>query len=290
MSSAGQRFRDALAQNDILQITGTANAYCAILARDAGINAIYISGGALAAVSYGLPDLGMTTLEDVLIDTFRIASAVETPLLVDIDTGWDDMQQTVTLIIQAGAAAAHLEDQVPAKRCGHRPNKQLVSCADMVKRIQDADTARQQSDPNFYLIARTDAFAVEGKEAAIERAIAYQQAGADAIFAEACHTLEDYKSFVDALDIPVLANITEFGQTPLFTAEELASVGVKMMLYPFTATRMMNKAALNTYETIQNNGTQSSLIDQMQTREELYEHLNYHSYEQVADEALHKKS
>lgn len=292
MTSAGQRFRQALKNNKPLQIVGTVNAYCAIMAKAAGHEAIYISGGALAAISCGIPDLGITNLEDVLTDVRRITDVVDTPLIVDIDTGFGGafgIQRTIKSLIKFGAAGVHLEDQVAQKRCGHRPNKQLVSTEEMSDRIIAAHEARQQTDPDFYLIARTDAFASEGLEAAVERAKAYQAAGADAIFAEAVLTLEDYKAFSNAIDIPILANITEFGATPFFTTDELAGAGVAMVLYPFAATRMMNQAAMTTYETLKKEGTQSSLIDQMQTREQLYHYLGYHEYEDQLDQLFSKQ-
>lgn len=278
--SPGKRFREALAAEHPLQIMGTPNAYCAIMAKQIGIKAIYLSGSGVATISYGLPDLGITSLEDVLVDVRRITDTVDTPLLVDIDTGWGsvlNIQRTIQQMIKYGAAAVHIEDQVSSKRCGHRSNKELVSKEEMVDRITAAVSAK--TDPDFFIIARTDAIASEGVSGAIERAEAYQEAGADAIFAEAVTELADYQVFVQALDIPVLANITEFGQTPLFTAEELSEVGIKMMLYPLTAARMMNQAALTAYQTVKAQGTQAALIDQMQTREALYTFLNYHMYE-----------
>lgn len=283
--SPGKKFRQALQEEAILQIMGTPNAYCAMMAKQTGIKAIYLSGGALAAMSYGLPDLGITSLEDVLVDIRRITNAVDTPLLVDIDTGWGNafnIQRTIQQMIKFGAAAVHIEDQVSAKRCGHRPNKELVSTEEMVDRITAAVSAK--TDPDFFIIARTDAVASEGVSAAIERAQAYQDAGADGIFAEAVVELPDYQIFSEALDVPVLANITEFGKTPLYTAEELTEAGVKMMLYPLTAARMMNQAALKCYQTVKAQGTQADLIDQMQTRDELYQFLNYHAYEKALDE------
>ncbi|MDF3054318.1 MAG: prpB [Gammaproteobacteria bacterium] len=282
--SPGKQFRTALAEAHPLQIMGTPNAYCAIMAKQIGIKSIYLSGGALAAMSYGLPDLGITTLEDVLVDVRRITDAVDTPLLVDIDTGWGSMfniQRAIRQMTKYGAAAVHIEDQIFAKRCGHRPNKELVSKEEMVDRVTAAVSAK--TDPDFFIIARTDAVASEGMSAAIERAQAYQDAGADGIFAEAVTELVDYQIFAQALDIPVLANITEFGKTALFTAEELSEVGIKMMLYPLTAARMMNQAALKCYQTVKIKGTQAELIHHMQTREELYTFLGYHAYEDALD-------
>jgi methylisocitrate lyase len=282
--SPGQKFRQALSEEQPLQIMGTVNAYCAMMAKQTGVKAIYISGGALAAMSYGLPDLGITSLEDVLVDVRRITNAVDTPLLVDIDTGWGNVfniQRTIGQMIKFGVAAVHIEDQVAAKRCGHRPNKELVSKEEMVDRIKAAVSAK--TDPDFFIIARTDAVASEGVPAAIERAQAYQDAGADGIFAEAVTELADYQVFSAALNIPVLANVTEFGKTPLFTAEELGEAGVKMVLYPLTAARMMNQAALKCYQTVKAQGTQAELTDQMQTREELYAFLDYHAYEEKLD-------
>ncbi|SRR3989338_1383560 len=282
MLSSGKRFRATLQKSKPLQIVGTVNAYCAKLATQAGFEAIYLSGGALAAVSYGLPDLGITNLNDVLTDVDRITSSVDTPLIVDIDTGWGNdftIARAIQALIKHGAAGVHIEDQVNEKRCGHRPNKRLVSEEEMLGRIRAADQARKENDPDFYLIARTDAVAVEGLKSAIARAVQYQTAGADALFAESCTTLEEFHAFVKALDIPVLANITEFGKTPLFTVEELASRGISMILYPFTAVRVMNKAAQEAYKTLKSHGSQKSLIPQMETRDTLYDVLNYLAYE-----------
>ncbi len=276
----GARFRAALAQESPLQIMGTVNAYCALMAKRVGYRAIYMSGGACANVSYGLPDLGMTSLENVLTDAWRITGAVDTPLLVDIDTGWGNdlnIARTVKQVEKAGVAAVHMEDQVAAKRCGHRPNKELVSIHEMVARVKAAVGAK--TDPDFFIIARTDAAANEGIDAAIARAQAYVKAGADGIFAEAITELEDYKKFTDALDVPVLANITEFGKTPLFTVDELKQVGVAMVLYPLTAVRAMNQAALDVFEAVRHEGTQQKMIGRMQDRETLYDFLNYHSFE-----------
>lgn len=285
MSSAGSKFREALRAESPLQIIGTINANHALLAKRSGYKAIYLSGGGVAAGSLGVPDLGITTLEDVLIDVRRITSVCDLPLLVDIDTGFGpsafNIERTIMSLIGAGAAGAHIEDQVGAKRCGHRPNKEVVSKEEMVDRIKAAANAR--GDNEFYLIARTDAVAVEGIESAIERALAYLSAGADAIFAEAITTLDDYRRFTSAVKAPVLANITEFGLTPLFTIEELRSANIAMALYPLSAFRAMNKAAEKVFETIRKDGTQKSLVGEMQTREELYERINYYEYEKALD-------
>jgi len=282
---AGELFREALATESPLQIVGTINANHALLAERAGYRAIYLSGGGVAAGSLGLPDLGISTLEDVLVDVLRIVNVCKLPLLVDIDTGFGpsafNIARTITSLISAGAAAAHIEDQVGAKRCGHRPNKELVSTSEMVDRVRAASDAR--GDNPFVIIARTDAIAGEGMDSAIERARAYVDAGADAIFPEAIRDLESYKKFTDALSVPVLANITEFGLTPLFTITELKSAGVDMALYPLSAFRAMNKAAENVYEVIRREGTQKSVIEMMQTREELYERINYYEYEKSLD-------
>ena len=282
---AGQLLREALSAESPLQIIGTINANHALLAQRAGYRAIYLSGGGVAAGSLGLPDLGITTLEDVLVDVRRIVNVSQLPLLVDIDTGFGpsafNIARTITSLISAGAAGVHIEDQVGAKRCGHRPNKELVSKEEMVNRIRAAIDARGE-DP-FVIIARTDAIAGEGMDAAIDRALAYVAAGADAIFPEAIRNLDDYKRFTSAVKVPVLANITEFGLTPLFTVEELKSAGVAMSLYPLSAFRAMNKAAENVYEVIRKEGTQKSVIETMQTREELYERINYYEYERSLD-------
>ncbi len=282
---AGELFREALAAESPLQIVGAINANHALLAERAGYRAIYLSGGGVAAGSLGLPDLGISTLEDVLVDVRRIVNVCKLPLLVDIDTGFGpsafNIARTITSLIAAGAAAAHIEDQVGAKRCGHRPNKELVSQAEMVDRVRAAVDAR--GDNPFVIIARTDAIAVEGMDAAIARARAYVEAGADAIFPEAIRDLDSYKKFTDALSVPVLANITEFGLTPLFSTTELKSAGVEMALYPLSAFRAMNKAAENVYEVIRREGTQKSVLDSMQTREELYERINYYEYEKSLD-------
>jgi len=282
--SQGAKFRQALKDNNPLQIVGAINAYCAMLAQDAGHKAIYLSGGGVANASYGLPDLGITSLNDVFADVERISNASEIPLLVDIDTGWGgafNIARTIKAMEKAGAAAVHLEDQVAQKRCGHRPNKAIVSQAEMVDRVKAAVDAR--TDDEFVIMARTDALAVEGMDSAIERAIACVEAGADAIFPEAINELGQYKQFADAVKVPILANITEFGQTPLFNCEELAGQGVGMVLYPLSAFRAMSKAALDVYQTIAINGDQKAVVDKMQTRMELYEVLGYHAYENKLD-------
>jgi methylisocitrate lyase len=279
VSSAGSKFRAALAAESPLQIVGTINANHALLAKRAGYKAIYLSGGGVAAGSLGLPDLGITTLEDVLVDVRRITAVCDLPLLVDIDTGFGpsafNIERTVKSLISAGAAGAHIEDQVGAKRCGHRPNKEIVSEAEMVDRIKAAVSAR--GEDSFYLIARTDAVANEGVESAIARSNSYIAAGADAIFAEAITSLDDYKHFTRSVKAPVLA------MTPLFTVEELRSAQVAMALYPLSAFRAMNKAAEQVFEVIRKEGTQKSLISEMQTREELYERINYYEYEKTLD-------
>ncbi len=283
--SAGARFRAALKAEKPLQIIGAINAYHAMLATQSGFKAIYLSGGGVAAGSLGLPDLGISTLEDVLIDARRITDAVDTPLLVDIDTGFGgafNIARSVKSVIKAGAAALHIEDQVSAKRCGHRPNKAIVSLDEMVDRVKAAVDAR--TDPEFVIMARTDALAVEGLQSAIDRACACVEAGADAIFPEAMTELGMYKQFVDAVKVPVLANITEFGSTPLFTVEDLATADVSMVLYPLSAFRAMNLAALKVYESVKKDGTQKNVVDLMQTRMDLYDHLDYHAYEQKLDQ------
>ncbi len=291
MNSPGLAFKQALREEKPLQIIGAINANHALLARRAGYRAIYLSGGGVAAGSLGLPDLAITTLEDVLIDVRRITSICDTPLLVDADTGFGtsalNIARTVKDLIKAGAAAMHIEDQVAAKRCGHRPNKEVVSTSEMVDRIKAAVDAR--SDDNFSIMARTDAIAIEGIDSAIERVQAYIAAGADLVFPEAIRTLQDYKKFSSAISKPILANITEFGLTPLFTRDELGANGVSMILYPLSAFRAMNKAAENVYEVIRREGTQKTLIDSMQTREELYDRINYHEYEKTLDELLGKE-
>ncbi|HAJ13759.1 MAG TPA: methylisocitrate lyase [Comamonadaceae bacterium] len=283
--SAGARFRAALAAESPLQIVGAINANHALLAKRAGYRAIYLSGGGVAAGSLGMPDLGIIGLEDVLIDVRRITDVCDVPLLVDIDTGFGlsvfNIARTVRSLIKAGAAACHIEDQAGAKRCGHRPGKQVVPADEMVDRVKAAADAK--TDPDFFLIARTDAIAVEGIEPAIERARQCIDAGADAIFAEAVRDLPTYRRFVEAVNAPVLANITEFGQTPLFTREELADAGVRMALYPLSAFRAMNKAAENVYQAIRRDGHQHAVLDTMQTREELYERIGYHEFEGYLD-------
>ena len=289
--SAGARFVKALADEKPLQIVGTINANHALLAQRAGYKAIYLSGGGVAAGSLGLPDLGITTLEDVLVDVCRITNVCDTPLLVDADTGFGpsafNIGRTVKDLIKAGAAAMHIEDQVGAKRCGHRPNKEIVSKGEMVDRIKAAVDAR--TDDSFQIMARTDAIANEGIDSAIDRALAYIAAGADLVFPEAITELSDYKKFAQAVKKPILANITEFGLTPLFTRDELAANGVGMILYPLSAFRAMNKAAENVYETIRRDGTQSGLIDSMQSRDELYERINYHAFEKALDQYREEK-
>ena len=283
--SAGARFRAAIAAEKPLQIIGAINAYHAMLATQTGFKALYLSGGGVAAGSLGLPDLGISTLEDVLIDVRRITDAVDTPLLVDIDTGFGgafNIARSVKSVAKAGAAAVHIEDQVSAKRCGHRPNKAVVSQAEMVDRIKAAVDAR--TDPDFVIMARTDALAVEGLQSAMDRACACVEAGADMIFPEAMTELSMYKQFVNTVKVPVLANITEFGSTPLFTVAELETADVSMVLYPLSAFRAMNKAALTVYETMRAEGTQKNVVGLMQTRMELYEHLGYHAFEQKLDE------
>ncbi|ARM84018.1 MULTISPECIES: methylisocitrate lyase [Marinobacter] len=288
--SPGARFRKALKENHPLQIVGTINAYTAMMAEKVGHQAIYLSGGGVANASYGLPDLGMTTLNDVVEDVRRITAATDVPLLVDIDTGWGgafNIARTIREMERAGAAAVHIEDQVAQKRCGHRPNKEIVSQEEMVDRITAAVDARQDDD--FFIMARTDAFQKEGLDAAIERAKACIEAGADGIFAEAVTELEHYKAFSEALDVPVLANITEFGATPLYNRKELAEAGAGMVLYPLSAFRAMNKAALTVYENILEKGDQKDVVDLMQTRMELYDFLNYHDFEQKLDELFQQK-
>lgn len=291
VTSAGAAFRKALADEKPLQIVGTINANHALLAQRAGYRAIYLSGGGVAAGSMGIPDLGITTLEDVLTDVRRITNVCDTPLLVDADTGFGasafNIARTIKDLIKAGAAAMHMEDQVGAKRCGHRPNKEVVTKAEMVDRIKAAADAR--TDENFAIMARTDAIAIEGIDAAIERVHAYIEAGADLVFPEAIRTLEDYKKFSAAVSKPILANITEFGMTPLFTRDELAANGVSMILYPLSAFRAMNKAAESVYEAIRRDGTQANVIETMQTREELYQRINYYEYEQALDKLLGDK-
>lgn len=283
--SPGARFRKALKDNQPLQIVGTINAYTAMMAERVGHQAIYLSGGGVANASYGLPDLGMTTMNDVVEDVRRITAATDVPLLVDIDTGWGgafNIGRTIREMERAGAAAVHIEDQIAQKRCGHRPNKEIVSKEEMVDRIKAAVDARENDD--FFIMARTDAFQKEGLDAAIDRAKACIEAGADAIFAEAVHELSDYKAFADAIDAPILANITEFGATPLYNRAELADAGAAMVLYPLSAFRAMNKAALAVYQNILDKGDQKDVVDLMQTRMELYDFLNYHDFEQKLDQ------
>jgi methylisocitrate lyase len=284
--SAGKRFREALSQEKPLQIVGTINAYHALMAKRAGYRAIYLSGGGVAAGSLGMPDLGISNLDDVLTDIRRITDVCDLPLLVDVDTGFGasafNVARTTRSLIKFGAAAMHIEDQVGAKRCGHRPGKELVSKDEMADRIKAAVDAR--TDSGFVIMARTDALANEGLESALSRAISYVAAGADMIFPEAITDLPMYERFAEAVKVPILANITEFGKSPLFTVEELRSANVAMILYPLTAFRAMNKAALRAYEQLRKTGTQKALIADMQTREELYDILNYHSYEKKLDE------
>ena len=287
--SAGARFRAALEAERPLQVVGTINAFTALLAEEAGFRAIYLSGAGVANASFGLPDLAMTTLNDVCEDIRRIASVADAPLMVDADTGWGSafmIGRTIREMTWAGAAGCHLEDQVAVKRCGHRPGKALVETAEMCDRIKAAVDGR--IDDTFVIMARTDAHAVEGQQAALDRAAAYVEAGADMIFAEALTTLDEYQQFTDTIQVPVLANLTEFGQTPLFTTEELAGVGIRMALYPLTAFRAMSKTALDIYTDLRKQGTQSAIIDRMQTRMELYDVLGYQAYEDKLD-ALFKE-
>ena len=282
--SAGRRLRAALKQERPLQVVGAINAFSALLAEQSGFRAIYLSGAGVANASFGLPDLGLTTLNDVCEDVRRITGATRLPLLVDADTGWGQafmISRTIRELIRAGAAGCHLEDQVQAKRCGHRPGKALVPSEEMVDRIRAAVDGRD--DPDFVIMARTDAHAVEGQEAAVERALAYVEAGADMIFAEALTTLDEYREFTSAVGVPVLANITEFGKTPLFSVEELGDSGVALALYPLSAFRAMSKAALAVYAGLRETGTQQHLLETMQTRADLYDVLGYHDYEQKLD-------
>jgi len=282
--TAGRRFRAALEAEQPLQIVGAINAYTALMATSVGYRALYLSGAGVANASYGLPDLGMTSLDNVLEDASRITSATDTPLLVDIDTGWGgafNIARTVRAMEKAGVAAVHIEDQVGQKRCGHRPNKSVVSTGEMVDRIKAAVDAK--TDDDFVVMARSDALAVEGLDAMLERIAAYEAAGADAIFAEAMTEIDLYEKVTSAVSIPVLANLTEFGMTPLYTTDELAGVGIRMALYPLSAFRAMNAAALNVYKTIRKEGTQSGVVDAMQTRDELYEFLGYHEFENKLD-------
>ena len=283
--SAGARFWQALEDERPLQVVGTINAYSALLAAEAGFRAIYLSGAGVANASFGLPDLAMTTLNDVCEDVRRISYASDLPLLVDADTGWGSafmIGRTIRELIRAGAAGCHIEDQVAAKRCGHRPGKALVDAAEMVDRIKAAVDGR--TDDRFTIMARTDAHAVEGQQAALDRASLYVEAGADTIFAEALTTLDEYRQFTGAVNVPVLANMTEFGKTPLFTTEELGEAGVRMALYPLSAFRAMSAAALAVYRELRAAGTQEGVVDRMQTRAELYDVLGYHEYEEKLDE------
>lgn len=287
----GKKFRQAIIKESPLQVIGAINAYHARLAERSGFQALYLSGGGVAAGSLGIPDLGITTLEDVLIDIRRITDVTSLPLLVDIDTGFGgafNIARTIKSVEKAGAAAVHIEDQVQAKRCGHRPNKAIVTQDEMVDRVKAAVDAK--TDPDFVIMARTDALAVEGLNSAIDRACACVEAGADMIFPEAINDLETYQKFTTKVNVPVLANITEFGATPLFTTEELKGVGISIVLYPLSAFRAMNKAALKIYEGIREHGTQKDLINDMQTREELYDFLNYHDYEKKLDALFKKES
>lgn len=282
--SAGSRLRAAVAEHAPLQVPGAINAYCALLAEQTGFRAVYLSGAGVANASFGMPDLGITSLNDVVEDARRITGVCALPLLVDADTGWGsafNIARTTRELIRAGAAGMHIEDQQQAKRCGHRPNKATVETAEMCDRIKAAVDAR--NDPEFVVMARTDAFAREGLEPTLERAAAYVAAGADMIFAEALRTLDDYGAFTRALDVPVLANLTEFGLTPCFTVEELGRAGVKLVLYPLSAFRAMSKAALEVYRALRDDGTQRNVLAAMQTREELYEALGYHAYERKLD-------
>lgn len=284
-TSMGKKFKQLIIDNKPLQVLGTVNAYSAMLAESVGAKAIYLSGAGVANASYGLPDLGMTSLTEVIEDATRITNACSLPLLVDIDTGWGhafNIARTMKQMEKAGVAAVHIEDQVVAKRCGHRPNKAIVSAQEMGDRIKAAVDAR--TDKDFVLMARTDAYSVEGFDSAIERAALYVELGADMIFAEAMSTLEEYQTFTQKIQVPILANITEFGKTPLFTKNELEKAGISLILYPLSAFRAMSQAALNTYKTILEQGTQKFLIDTMQSREELYSILGYHKYEQKLDQ------
>ena len=289
MISAGKKFRQAITENKPLMVVGTINAYAAMLAKSAGHQAIYLSGAGVANASYGIPDLGITSLEDVLIDARRICNACDLPLLVDIDTGWGgafNIARTIKELEGAGVAAVHIEDQVSQKRCGHRPNKELVTTSEMVDRLKAAVDGRTNAD--FFIMARTDAYANEGIEGAVERSSRYLEAGADGIFLEAVHSLDEYKVLREKISAPILANITEFGKTPLLTAEELASAGVDIMLFPLSAFRAMSKSAEEVYNVITQQGTQQDLLGKMQTRDELYKQLDYHSYENTLDNLFKK--
>nr|WP_311530096.1 methylisocitrate lyase [uncultured Ralstonia sp.] len=283
-TSAGAKFRAAVAESQPLQVVGAITAYAAKMAEQTGFKAVYLSGGGVAANSLGIPDLGISTMEDVLIDARRITDAVQIPLMVDIDTGWGgafNIARTVRSFIKAGVAAVHLEDQVGQKRCGHRPGKEVVSTDEMVDRVKAAVDAR--TDDGFVIMARTDAAASEGIDAAIERAVAYVEAGADMIFPEAMKTLDDYRRFKAAVKVPILANLTEFGSTPLFTTDELRSANVDIALYCCGAYRAMNAAALNFYQTVMRDGTQKAAVETMQSRADLYQYLGYHAYEDKLD-------
>lgn len=287
--SAGRRFRDAITAEKPLQVMGTVNAYAAMMATKVGYKAIYLSGAGCANYSYGLPDLGITSLDDVLTDVRRITAAVDTPLLVDIDTGWGgafNIGRTIKEMIKAGAGAVHIEDQVAQKRCGHRPNKEIVAIDEMVDRVKAAVDAKTDSD--FVVMARTDSLQKEGLNGVIDRISAYVEAGADAIFAEAMTDIAMYRKVCDAVNVPVLANITEFGDTPYYTTQELGEQGIAMVLYPLSGTRAMQKAALAVYEAVRRDGTQVNVLDLMQKRKELYEFLDYHSYEDKIDQLFSK--
>jgi methylisocitrate lyase len=289
-TTPGQKLRQAVADNHPLQVVGAVTAYCAILAQKSGHKALYLSGGGVAASSLGIPDLGITTLHDVCEDARRITAASDLPLLVDVDTGWGgafNIARATREVAQAGAAGFHIEDQVMQKRCGHRPNKAIVSQSEMVDRVKAAVDAR--TDESFVIMARTDALAVEGMQSAIDRAHACVEAGADIIFPEAMTTLEQYAEFTKTVKVPVLANITEYGATPLFTTEQLAGVGVKLVLYPLSAYRAMSQAALNVYQHILADGTQQNVVNTMQTRMDLYDYLGYHAYEQQLDRLFAEK-
>ena len=291
MESSGKKFKKLVNENKPLQIVGTVNAYSAIMAEKVGHQSIYLSGGGVAASSLGVPDLGITSLADVIEDAKRITQATSLPLLVDADTGWGgafNIARCVQEMIKSGVAAIHIEDQVSQKRCGHRPNKAIVTTSEMLDRIKAAVDAKTDSD--FVIMARTDALAIEGMQSAIEKAQAFAEAGADMIFPEALNTIEQYQEFSDSLSVPILANLTEFGQTPLFTKEELSEAGVDMILYPLSAFRAMSKAALNVYQHILQDGHQNNVLDSMQTREELYDFLNYHQYEKQLDDEMNKES
>jgi methylisocitrate lyase len=287
-SSPGQNLQIALQAERPLAVVGAINAYCALLAQKAGFRALYLSGAGVANASYGIPDLGMTTRDNVIEDVSRIAGACDLPLIVDADTGFDNPGATTRALIDAGAAAIQMEDQVDLKRCGHRPGKVLVSTDEMQGRIKDA--IANKTDPQFMIIARTDAYGVEGLQAAIERAGHYIDAGADIIFAEALSDIDEYRQFCEAITVPVLANITEFGKTPLYSVDQLGKAGVRLVLYPLTAFRAMSAAALNVYQTLRAEGSQSTLLNDLQTREELYDMLDYYEYEKALDDKLSSDS